>query len=117
MAVAKTPDETTENKTQTSTSQTQSQNLKATTKTPLTVIGSDTAPLIFAHDILNFGVNGAVAHLLLCTRRDVAGPDGVSQRLLVTADLRIPVVDLPHFRDAIDKILLLISRPAGQSPS
>ena len=79
----------------------------------LPVIGSETAPLIVANGVLNFGTTGAVAHLLLYTRRDVNGPEGsIIRRHFVTADLRIPVADLPGFRQIIDRILLLV-KPAS----
>jgi hypothetical protein len=81
--------------------------------TLLPVIGSESAPLIFANGVLNFGATGQVAHLLLYTRRDVNGPQGdIIPRTYVTADLRIPIADLPALRKIIDRILLLVAKPA-----
>ena len=71
-----------------------------------------------ANGVLNFGVMHGVANLTLATRRDLAGPDGVSTpRLYVTGDLRIPVADLSGFRQAIDKLMRLVNAPPGGAPS
>src|SRR5258708_37386167 len=73
------------------------------------VVGAETAPLIFANAVLNFGATGAVANFLLATRRDTTATDGANvPQLYITGDLRIPVADLPGFRRIIDKILLMV---------
>jgi hypothetical protein len=84
---------------------------------PLPVVtGLEEAPLIFANGVLNFGAMGGVAHFVLVTRRDLMRLDGTTEsRLMVTADLRIPVADIGNFRDAFDKVALGAAKPQGQA--
>ena len=81
------------------------------------VLNLEGAPLIFANGLLKSGLIGPNAYLLLCTRRDLEGPDGNIPHFYVTADLRIPVPALAIFRDTIDKLMLLAAKPAGEVPS